>query len=68
MGWLDARPGIDSDMNFGKYYYAYTGGSIMDRTGGGKMMKHPSRTVVLAAFAFLFLGIVAVVLLLPALY
>ena len=68
MEWLDARPGIDPDMNFGKYYYAHPGGSTMDRTGGGPMMEPLSRTVVLAAFALLFVGIVAVVLLLPTLY
>jgi hypothetical protein len=68
MGWLDARPGIDRDMNFGEYYYAYTRGSAMDRTGGGQIMSPVSKTLVLAAFTFLFVGIVAVVLLLPTLY
>ena len=40
---------------------------IMDRTGG-QPMKPVSKAVVLAAFTFLFAGIVAVVLLLPTLY
>ena len=68
MGWLDARPGVDPDLSFGTHYYAYTRGTTMDRTDGGQIMRPVSRTLVLAAFAFLFVGIVAVVLLLPTLY
>ena len=68
MEWLDAHPGIDPGLNFGQYYYAHTGGSTMDRTGGGQTMEPVSKLVVLAAFTFLFVGIVAVVLLLPTLY
>ena len=67
MEWFDARPGIDPDLNFGSRYYAYSRGSIMDRNGG-QTMKPVSKAVVLAAFTFLFAGIVAVVLLLPTLY
>jgi hypothetical protein len=40
----------------------------MDRSGGGQTMGPVSRLFVLAVFAFLFVGIVAVVLLLPSLY
>jgi hypothetical protein len=40
----------------------------MDRTDGRRIMKPVSKTFVLAAFTFLFVGIVAVVLLLPTLY
>jgi hypothetical protein len=68
MEWFDAKSGIDPDLNFGKYYYAYSGGSTMDQTGAGHSMAPISKAVVLAAFAFLFVGIVAVVLLLPTLY
>jgi hypothetical protein len=68
MAWLDVQPGIDPDVNFGQYYYAYTRGNTMDRTDGGRIMKPVSKTFVLAAFTFLFVGIVAVVLLLPTLY
>jgi hypothetical protein len=68
MAWLDARPGIDQDLNFGQYYYAYARSNSMDQTGGGRTMKPVSKTFVLAAFTFLFVGIVAVVLLLPTLY
>ncbi len=68
MGWLDARPGIDRDLNFGEYYYGYTRGIAMDRTGSGRTMGPVSKSLVLAAFTFLFVGIVAVVLLLPTLY
>ena len=68
MEWLDARPGIDPDLNFSTYYYTYARGSTMDRTGDGQAMKPVSKAIVLAAIAFLFVGIVAVVLLLPTLY
>jgi hypothetical protein len=68
MGWLDARPGIDPDLRFGEYYYAYTRRSTMEQTSGGQTMRPVSKPIVLAAFAFLFVGIVAVVLLLPTLY
>ena len=68
MQWLDARPGVDPDMNFGAHYYAYTRGSTMDRNGGGQTVDPVSRLLALAVFAFLFVGLVAVVLLLPTLY
>jgi hypothetical protein len=50
MAWLDVQPGIDPDVNFGQYYYAYTRGNTMDRTDGGRIMKPVSKTFVLAAF------------------
>ena len=67
MEWLEARPGIGPDMNFGTHYYDH-GRSTMDRNGGGQTIDPVSNIVVLAAFALLFVGIVAVVLLLPTLY
>ena len=68
MDWLDVRPGIDPDMNFGTYYYDHSRGSTIGRNSGVQKMALVSRLLVLAAVAFSFVGIVAVVLLLPALY